>query len=219
MIFQGCLITRYCGDQCRGQAWLEEHGARCGELAAGVLGDSVFAVSAPEVLYQGEVAKVAEMDKEIGERAMEIKKKEAEIGALEEEATELKEEVKALKAAKAGGRSRIAALLRKLQEKEVETAGVGVQTTVTVRREEYVMTVAAASEEFGSLELVRGKALGEQLDGARTYSSPLLIKLPSSRVLGVAEVVAHRTVERRAHLAMDFLRLVSFGTEQHAVIH
>ena len=127
--------------------------------------------------------------------------------------------MKSLKAAKAGGRSRIAALQKNLEEEEVETAVMEVQTVVTVKRDEHVMTVAAASEEFGSLELVRGKALGEQLDGARTYSSPLLIKLPSSRVPGVAEVVAHRTVERRAHLAMDFLRLVSYGTEQHAVMH
>ena len=184
-----------------------------------MLGDSVFAVSAPEVLYRGEVAKVVKMDREIGEKAKEIREKEVEISALEEEATELKEEVKSLKAAKAGGRSRIAALQRKLEEEEVETVVVGVQTIVTIKPEEHVMTVASVPEEFGSLELVRGKALGGQLDGVRTYSTPLYIKLPSSRVPGAAEVVAHRTVERRANLAMDFLRLVSFGTELHAVSH
>ena len=184
-----------------------------------MLGDSVFAVSAPEVLYRGEVAKVVKMDREIGEKAKEIREKEVEISALEEEATELKEEVKSLKAAKAGGRSRIAALQRKLEEEEVETVVVGVQTIVTIKPEEHVMTVASVPEEFGSLELVRGKALGEQLDGGRTYSTPLYIKLPSSRVPGAAEVVAHRTVERRANLAMDFLRFVSFGTELHAVSH
>ena len=60
------------------------------ELAAGVLGDSVFAVSAPEVLYRGEVAKVAERDKVIEERDEVIKEKErvirekeVEIDALE----------------------------------------------------------------------------------------------------------------------------------------
>ena len=186
-----------------------------------MLGDSVFAVSAPEVLYRGEVAKVVKMDREIVEKAKEIREKEVEISALEEEATELKEEVRSLKAAKAGGRSRIAALQRKLEEEEeeVETVVVGVQTIVTIKPEEHVMTVASVPEEFGSLELVRGKALGEQLDGGRTYSTPLYIKLPSSRVPGAAEVVAHRTVERRANLAMDFLRLVSFGTELHAVSH
>ena len=184
-----------------------------------MLGDSVFAVSAPEVLYRGEVAKVVKMDREIGEKAKEIREKEVEISALEEEATELKEEVKSLKAAKAGGRSRIAALQRKLEEEEVETVVVGVQTIVTIKPEEHVMTVASVPEEFGSLELVRGKALGGQLDGVRTYSTPLYIKLPSSRVPGAAEVVAHRTVERRANLAMDFLRFVSFGTELHAVSH
>ena len=184
-----------------------------------MLGDSVFAVSAPEVLYRGEVAKVVKMDREIVEKATEIREKEVEISALEEEATELKEEVKSLKAAKAGGRSRIAALQRKLEEEEVETVVVGVQTIVTIKPEEHVMTVASVPEEFGSLELVRGKALGEQLDGGRTYSTPLYIKLPSSRVPGAAEVVAHRTVERRANLAMDFLRFVSFGTELHAVSH
>ena len=185
-----------------------------------MLGDSVFAVSAPEVLYRGEVAKVVKMDREILEKAKEIREKEVEISALEEEATELKEEVRSLKAAKAGGRSRIAALQRKLEEEEeVETVVVGVQTIVTIKPEEHVMTVASVPEEFGSLELVRGKALGEQLDGGRTYSTPLYIKLPSSRVPGAAEVVAHRTVERRANLAMDFLRFVSFGTELHAVSH
>ena len=184
-----------------------------------MLGDSVFAVSTPEVLYRGEVAKVVKMDREIGEKAKEIREKEVEISTLEVEATELKEEVKSLKAAKAGGRSRIAALQRKLEEEEVETVVVGVQTIVTIKPEEHVMTVASVPEEFGSLELVRGKALGEQLDGGRTYSTPLYIKLPSSMVPGAAEVVAHRTVERRANLAMDFLRLVSFGTELHAVSH
>ena len=50
-----------------------------------MLGDSVFAVSTPEVLYRGEVAKVVKMDREIGEKAKEIREKEVEISALEEE--------------------------------------------------------------------------------------------------------------------------------------
>ena len=224
-LLQGCLVRRYCSPGCREEAW-GGHREECPSMVGMVFGEAVFptppmVTKKEHTIHLNRIRGMYEQEKEkrVGAEAKleEIEDKFEKLKESEEEKEAkvkvLSEEVAKLKYVKAGSKSAIARLKKSKKEEEMKVVEVGTQTSLQMDPQVRLTLVRMARVELPHLphlEVLQGRLLlaAAEGGGGRPYGEPLYVRVPSSREVLEADRVGGSALLKRAHLTMDFTRLV-----------